>query len=114
MIDERTRQQIAAAVSEAVRNTMLAYQEEWVTEKELCKRIQFFTPNVLRACKGYLPQTAATYKDGKGIHETRRVYGLHAIQQMILKGDLDFTRKDRVVYRPSKGRKNVKNGNNKK
>lgn len=114
MIDERTRIQIAKAVSETINNVMLAYQEEWVTEKELCKRIQFFTPNVLRACKDYLPQTAATYEDGRGIHETRRVYGLHAIQQMILKGDLDFTKKDRVVYRPSKGRKNVKNGNNKK
>lgn len=114
MIDERTRQQIAAAVSQELRTIMLGYQEEWVTEQELCKRIQLFTPNVLKYCRNYLPQTQATYEDKKGVHETRTVYGLHAIQEMIMKRDLDFTKKDRVVYRPSKARKNVRNGNNKK
>ena len=109
MIDERTRIQIAKAVSETISTVMLAYQEEWVTETELRKRIQIFTPGFMKFNGKFLPQAKATYQDNNGIHETRTVYGLHAIQQMILNGDLDFTRKDRVVYRSSKGRKNVKN-----
>ena len=114
MIDERTRQQVAAAVSQELRTIMLGYQEEWVTEGELRKRIQMFTPAFMKHNGKFLPQASATYQDNNGVHETRTVYGLHAIQQMIANNDLDFTKKDRVVYRPSKARKNVRNGNNKK
>lgn len=104
MIDERTRQQIAAAVSQELRTIMLGYQEEWVTEPELRKRIQMFTPGFMKFNGKFLPQASATYQDNNGVHETRTVYGLHAIQQMIKNNDLDFTRPDRVVYRASKGR----------
>lgn len=105
MIDDRTRQQIAETVSQELRTIMMGYQEEWVTEGELRKRIQMFTPGFMKFNGKFLPQAKAIYEDNNGRHETRTVYGLHAIQQMIKNNDLDFTRKDRVVYRASKGRK---------
>ena len=82
---------------------MLLYQEEIVSEEELCKRIQIFTRSGLRDYGKFLPQAAGRYQDGRGAeHNTRTGYRLHAIQQMILDGDLDFTRQDRVVYRETK------------
>ena len=102
MLDRETKREIAQVVNEAIRNALKPYNEEWVTEQELCKRIHLFTPGIMRRCRAYLPQTVATYRDNLGVHETRRVYGLHAIQEMILNDDLDFARPDRAVYRISK------------
>jgi hypothetical protein len=107
-IDKETKREIMAvvnaAVRDAVKDLMLLYQEELVTEEELCKRIQMFTRSGMKDYGKFLPQASATYEDNNGRHETRTVYGLHAIQQMIANNDLDFTRPDRVVYRASKGR----------
>lgn len=105
MLDKVLEQTIIATVREAAQAVMLSYNEEWVTESELRKKIQMFTTNFMRDNAKYLPQKSAIYEDKNGVHETRIVYGLHAIQRMILNDDLDFTRPDRVVYRKSKGRK---------
>ena len=105
MLDKVLEQTIIATVREAAQAVVLTYNKEWVTESELRKKIQMFTPNFMRDNGKYLPQKSATYKDKNGVHETRIVYDLYAIQQMILNDDLDFTRPDRVVYRKSKGRK---------
>lgn len=105
MLDKVLEQTIIATVREAAQATMLSYHEEWVTEAELRKKIQMFTPSFMKQNAKFLPQACATYQDKYGVHETRVVYALHAIQKMILDNDLDFTRPDRVVYRASKGRK---------
>ena len=110
MIDKETKREIMAVVNAAVRNAvkelMLLYQEELVTEKELCKRIQMFTRSGMKDYGKFLPQATGQYRDARGAkHDTRTCYRIHAIQQMIIDGDLDFTRPDRVVYRTSKGKK---------
>ncbi len=113
MIDKETKREIVhvvnMAVREAMKEMMLLYQEELVTEDELCKRIQIFTRSGMRDYGKYLPQATSRYKDARGaVHDTRTGYRLHAIQKMILDGDLDFTRPDRVVYRKSNGRKSLR------
>lgn len=113
MIDKELKREIMhtvnVAVREAMKEMMLSYQEEWVSEDELCAKIQMFTRSGMRQYGKFLPQTCGRYTDSRGMeHDTRTVYGLHAIQQMILNGDLDFTRKDRCQYRTSQKRKKKK------
>ena len=119
MIDKETKREIMAtvnaAVREAVREMMLSFKEEWVSEDELYAKIQIFNPNVMNGCRDFLPQIQGRYRDRHGEHDTHVAYGLHAIQMMIQNDDLDFTRPDRVVYRKSSKRKKAgkKNGGDK-
>ena len=117
-IDKETKREIIAVVNAAVRDAMkdmmLLYQEELVSEEELCKRIQMFTRSGMKDYGKFLPQAQGKYQDGRGAeHDTRTCYRLHAIQQMIIDNDLDFTRPDRVVYKVSKTRKKTKKSTNK-
>lgn len=118
MIDKELRREITNIVNTAVRDAMkeimLRYQEEIVSEEELRKRISIFTPSFMRDNAKFLPQAACLYLDGRGAeHETHTGYRFHAIMQMIIDDDLDFTRPDRVEYRQSRGKGKWK-GNKKK
>ena len=97
---------ITATVNEAVRAAQVPMSEEWISEEELLRQFQMFSKSGLKDYGKYLPQAKFTYRDRHGVvHETHVAYGKHAINAMIANNDLDFTRKDRVVYRASKGRR---------
>lgn len=96
------------AVWKAMEQIMLNFQEEWVTEEELCRQFQMFNKTTMKHYSMFLPQKEARYRDSNGVHTTRTTYGKYAIQLMVMNDDLDFTRSDRVVYRKSNGRKKTK------
>lgn len=112
MIDKETKREIVATVwaafQELKKEILISYEEEILTEAELCKRIQILTPSVMRACRDFLPQAKLKYRDHHGEHESHVGFKLHATLQMIDNNDLDFTRQDRVVYKVSKTRKKTK------
>lgn len=107
---------ITATVDAAVKAAQNPKEEEWISEAELLRQFQMFSKSGLRDYGKFLPQAKFTYRDRHGVvHETHVAYGKHAINAMIANNDLDFTRKDRVVYRKSSKKKKAgkKNGGDK-
>lgn len=103
MITKEDMRMITATVNAAVKTAQTPMDEEWISEAELLKQFQMFSKSGLKDYGKFLPQARFAYRDRHGVlRETHVAYGKHAINTMIANNDLDFTRKDRVVYRASK------------
>ena len=103
MLDKQTRLEIAQVVSQAARDAYLLYNEEWISGKELCKQFQQIPKSWLKANKHLLPQSSVRYIDKNGnIKETLPAYPKHKINQMIMEGQLDFTKAECQYRRSNK------------
>lgn len=89
-LDKTTNNLIAASVERAVMNALIGANEVWLTSKQLCEQVGFFTPEWLKHYGKLLPreQSSVVNKDGDTIHISHWYYPKHKIQQMIINGEL--------------------------
>lgn len=100
-MDKQTRLEIAQVVNQAAREAYLIYNEQWISAKELCEHFKMIPKSWLKSHRHLLPQSSIRYidKDGKE-KETNPAFPKHRINQMIMDGKLDFTKKE-CEYLPS-------------
>ena len=115
-MDDRTRREIIDTVSEAMSRAMSEYEERWLTAKQLCEQFQMFTISWLKENGDMLGRKRASIVETDGTcHSTSWAYPRNHIQRMVIEGRLDFMRKDKCQYRPSKaGNKKIRNVENNK
>lgn len=102
-MDERTRQAIIDTVQEALSHAMSEYEERWLTAKQTCEQFQMFNMSWLKENGEMLGRKRVRTIDPDGTeHCSSWAYPRNHIQRMILEGRLDFLRKDKCQYRPSK------------
>ena len=84
MLDERTIQEITAAVRTAIQYSLEDAKEKWVSGDELCKQFQCFTPGWLKRNGKYLDRTRVVIVDNDGNEQkTGWVYPMHRIGRML-------------------------------
>ena len=86
-MDRQLRQDIAAEVAVAVRETMAKMEERWLTGEELCKHFGMLSKEWLKEYGDTLPRQRVTVEHMDGTtHRTRWAYPMHEINRMILDG----------------------------
>lgn len=88
-LDKETREAIQSAVRKAQMEVNEVYHEKWLTGKELCKEIGFFTEKWLKTYGRTLPRECVrvTTEDGV-VHKTGWCYPKMKIMRMIHEGEL--------------------------
>ena len=86
-MDRQLRQDIAAEVAVAVRETLAKMEERWLTADELCKHFGMISKEWLKEYGDTLPRQRFVVEtmDGQK-HKTRWGYPLHEINSGILTG----------------------------
>ena len=73
-------------IQQAVEKVMCSQQEQWVTAKELSERFPIFTADFVKKHGELLPRERMVYEEeGKEV-ETRFMYPVNTINQLIIKG----------------------------
>ena len=89
-LDKTTRDLIAASVERAVQKAMEDSNEVWLTAKQLCEQVGFFTVEWLKHYGRLLPREHSDIvnKYGDIVHTSHWYYPKHKIQRMIQNGEL--------------------------
>lgn len=87
-LDRHTREVIAASIREAVAEVYELYNEEWLTGRQLCEQVGFFTPDWLKRYGQLLPRERVGVLDDDGEHRTGWCYPKKKILRMIQDGRL--------------------------
>lgn len=83
-VDKNLRIDIMCTVRDAMRHVMEESEEVWLTESQMLKQFQMFTPSWLRRYGPLLPRTRAVVTDANGQeHMTGWAYPRNKIQRMI-------------------------------
>ena len=81
------RAEIVGEVRRAMQESLEMYREEWVTDKELMKRVQCLNKTWFKTYGHTLPREQVVVTDDKP-HRTGWCYPLHRIQRMLRSGEL--------------------------
>lgn len=88
-LDKLTRDAIASAVRDAVKEAQEVYGEQWVTCGQLCEQLPMFTAEWMKRYGHVLPRECARVTDVDGVeHRTKWVYPKKKILRMISEGKL--------------------------
>lgn len=92
-MDRELRSEIVALVGgiteKVQREHWELYHEEWVTPKELCKRIGCFNAGWMKSYARTLPRTQPIVLDENNVeHYGSWIYPLHKIQRMVMEGKI--------------------------
>ena len=89
VLDKATREAIAASVRKATMEMQEVYHEQWLTGKQLCEQVGFFTEKWLKMYGQSLPRECVrvTGRDGV-VHKTGWCYPKMKILRMIHDGEL--------------------------
>lgn len=89
VLDKQTREAVIATVRKAAIEMHEVYEEQWLTSKELCNQIGFFSMEWLKRYGQTLPRECVrvTTKDGVE-HKTGWCYPKMRILRMINEGSL--------------------------
>lgn len=88
-LDKATREAIAASVKKATMEMQEVYQERWLTGKQLCAEVGFFTEKWLKMYGQTLPRECVRVTTADGVaHKTGWCYPKMKILRMIHDGEL--------------------------
>lgn len=88
-MDRQLRTQIVQEVRRAVVELTEAYDEQWLTEKQLCEQMGFFTAGWLRRYGDTLPREQVCVTDAEGVtHKTAWCYPKKKLLRLIKEGAL--------------------------
>ena len=88
ILDKQTRMAVAAAVRTATMEANEVYNEEWLTGKQLCEQVGFFTKEWLKRYGMTLPREVVKVRDENGVvHRTGWGYPKKRILRMIAEGE---------------------------
>lgn len=80
---------IANILEKVLREYFEMYKEEWVTQKELGKRIGCFNAGWMKSYAKTLPRTQPIVLDENNVeHYGSWIYPLHKIQRMVMEGKI--------------------------
>lgn len=82
--DQDTRQAIKEAVEKAVAETLLSYEEKWLTSEQVSEQFAMFSKDWMRRNAWRLPRDRFQMTDKDGKVSTRWAYPQHQIAKMII------------------------------
>lgn len=78
-----------AEMQREVARILTSVNEQWVSDKELCKEVQCFTPRWLRDHGKSIGGVQPTWTDKNGVeHKMKCLYPLHEIKMKFLDGSI--------------------------
>lgn len=88
-IDKLTREAIVKCLKDALAEKNEIYDEVWLTGKQLCQQVGFFSPDWLKKYGHKLPRTTIVVRDVFDVeHRTGWRYPKKRILRMIAEGQL--------------------------